>query len=230
MEQPSSQYSSTGMNDGPIFITGTGTNVGKTIASVIIVNALEAQYWKPVQAGIDKKTDSQWIKKLSIEKTVIHPEAYKFKLAASPHIASRQEGSRIDLDKIVSQYHQLKDPGRRMVIEGAGGLLVPLNDDDKVVDLIARLNARVILVSRNYLGSINHSLLTAQVCRHYELNVAGWIFNDEYMEYQDEISQWSGYPVIGKIPRLEKISRKTLFDQSSLLKHDLLRSLEPGNT
>ena len=214
----------------PIFITGTGTDVGKTIASVVIVDALEAQYWKPVQAGIDKNTDSQRIKKLSIHKTIIHPETYKLKLAASPHIAARQEGLRIDLDKIVSHYHELQTTGGQLVIEGAGGLLVPLNEDEKVIDLIRKLNAKVILVSRNYLGSINHSLLTAEVCRQHALNVAGWIFNDEYLDYEEEISHWSGYPVIGKIPNLEKISPKTLYHQSSLLRNNLLRLLESVNT
>jgi dethiobiotin synthetase len=214
----------------PIFITGTGTNVGKTIASIIIVNALDAQYWKPVQAGIDKKTDSQRIKKLSTHKTIIHPETYKLKLAASPHIAAREEGLRIDLDKIVSHYRELQTAGCQLVIEGAGGLLVPLNEDEKVIDLVRKLNAKVILVSRNYLGSINHSLLTAEVCRHHSLDVAGWIFNDDYMEYEDEISLWSGYPVIGKIPGLKKISRNTLYDQSSLLRNNLLRLLESANS
>lgn len=208
----------------PIFITGTGTNVGKTIVSVIIANALQADYWKPVQAGTDNGTDSEWVKKLCVHSSVrVHPETYKLKLAVSPHIAAREEEVEIDLEKIASQRPMTIG---HLIIEGAGGLLVPLNHHEMVIDLICKLNAKVIIVSRNYLGSINHSLLTAEVCRQRGLDVLGWIFNDDYMEYQEEIAGWSGYTVIGQIPRLEEISSNTLFEQSVILKTQLLRIIE----
>ncbi len=202
----------------PVFVTGIGTNVGKTITSVIVANALGADYWKPVQAGYDEGTDSELVKALIHSHALVHDELYKFRLAASPHIAAREAGLRIDLDLISARFYELKSHNTTLVVEGAGGLLVPLNDDDTVIDLIKKLNAIVILVSRNYLGSINHSLLTAEVCRYNKLNVAGWIFNDEYLEYHDEISRWSGYPVIGKIPKLNEITRESLHQQSVLIK------------
>lgn len=213
----------------PIFITGTGTDVGKTIASVIVANALEADYWKPVQAGIDEGTDSQFVQSmLTSSASLVHPETYQLKLASSPHIAAREEGIVIDLDRIEQHYNQLSGVNARLVIEGAGGLLVPLNEHEHIIDLISRLKARVILVSRNYLGSINHSLLTASVCQQKGVDVVGWIFNDEFMQYQDDISRWSGYPVIGQIPRLMDVTWKTLERQSMLFKDQLIKMLETG--
>ena len=91
-----------------------------------------------------------------------------------------------------------------LIIEGAGGLMVPLNGKEFAADLFKKLNAKIILVSRNYLGSINHSLLTAQVCKHYRLPVAGWLFNDQYLDYENEIVQWSGIPENCFNPVLQK--------------------------
>ena len=211
----------------PIFITGIGTDVGKTIASIIIANALEADYWKPVQAGVDAGTDSQFVESMLINAvSIVHPEKYKLGLAASPHIAAKEEGILIDLDAIVMHYRQLEGTNTRVVIEGAGGLLVPLNPEEHIIDLIARLQAKVILVSRNYLGSINHSLLTAALCRERKLEVVGWVFNDDFMQYQHDIVRWSGYPIIGHIPRLAEITRETLGQQSLLLKRTLIKLLE----
>ncbi|MBS1660882.1 MAG: dethiobiotin synthase [Bacteroidetes bacterium] len=179
----------------PIFITGIGTGIGKTLVSAIVTEALGASYWKPVQAGFDEGTDSQWVGERTAGARRI-PEVYKLKMPASPHIAAREEGVVIDLDRIAAAM----PADRPLVIEGAGGLLVPLNDREFVLDLVRRLDATVILVSRNYLGSINHSLLTAEVCRSHGLRVAGWIFNDQYLAYEEEIVAWSGIPAIGSIP------------------------------
>ncbi|HET9055369.1 MAG TPA: dethiobiotin synthase [Chitinophagaceae bacterium] len=184
----------------PIFITGIGTDVGKTIVSAIVTEALQADYWKPVQAGYDDGTDSEWVKKMvSNPNTNVYPEAYKFKMPASPHIAAQSEGVTIDIDTIYRHYGNLAGSGNRLVIEGAGGLLVPLTDKEFVIDLVKKLEARVIIVSRNYLGSINHSLLTAQVCKYHHIDVAGWVFNDNYMHYEEQIVNWSGYPKIGSV-------------------------------
>jgi dethiobiotin synthetase len=194
----------------PIFITGIGTDVGKTLVAAILTEALQAQYWKPVQAGYADGTDSQWVSgMISDPQGRVHPEAYRLSLAASPHIAAREEGIRIDLEKIVANYLQLAACSLRpistpLIIEGAGGLLVPLNDTEFVIDLAARLDAPVLLVSRNYLGSINHSLLTAAVCKSRGLRVAGWIFNDQYLDYEEEIVRWTGIPAIASIPRTDR--------------------------
>jgi dethiobiotin synthetase len=197
----------------PIFITGIGTGVGKTLISAIVTEALGAHYWKPVQAGFADGTDSDWVReRISAvgaqgagvtTASRVAPELYKLKLPASPHIAAREEGTVISLDKIAASLSGIAaalPAGRPLVIEGAGGLLVPLNEREFVLDLVKKLNATVILVSRNYLGSINHSLLTAEVCRGHGLKVAGWIFNDQYLHYEQEIVSWSGVPRIGSIP------------------------------
>lgn len=209
----------------PIFITGIGTGIGKTIVSAILAEAFQSDYWKPVQAGLMEGTDSEWMKTVITNNiSRIHPELYIFKLAASPHIASKAEGIKVSLQGISDEYMRLIKNNQRTVasgilIEGAGGLLVPLNEKEFVIDLIEKLNARVILVSRNYLGSINHSLLTAQICKQRNLNVIGWIFNDQYLHYEDEISNWSGYRKLASIPRLEMINKKTIATEAIRIKN-----------
>src|SRR4030095_1917932 len=169
---------------------------------------------------------------------------YKLKLAASPHIAARQEGIEIDLNRIEEDYLKIvkrqTQPERlglagsnvnpelqthhspltthHLIIEGAGGLMVPLNQNEFVIDLVKKLNVKVILVSRNYLGSINHSLLTAAVCKQNNIDVLGWIFNDHYMNYEDEIVQWSGYPKIASLPFLKNINADLIQQQHSIIK------------
>lgn len=207
----------------PIFITGIGTGVGKTLIAAIVTEALQADYWKPVQAGFDDGTDALSVASvISNNNSVIHPELYKLKLPASPHIAAREEGIAIDLEKIKDHFDQLETKNSKLVIEGAGGLLVPLNENEFVMDLIKKLNAKIILVSRNYLGSINHSLLTARVCRENNLDVAGWIFNDQYMHYENEIVQWSGYKKIGSIPFAKEINKDFVTKQAMHIKDALL--------
>jgi dethiobiotin synthetase len=188
----------------PIFITGIGTGIGKTFVSAIVAKALEADYWKPIQAGFEEGTDSEWVgKMLQGTSLVIHREVYKLRKPASPHIAARDESVRINIDEICKS---IPTNNRILLIEGAGGLLVPLNETEFVADLIKALHAKVILVSRNYLGSINHSLLTARVCRELQIPVLGWIFNDQYLDYEEEIVQWSNFPRIASIPYSDNIN------------------------
>jgi dethiobiotin synthetase len=201
----------------PLFISGIGTGIGKTIIAAVITEFLKADYWKPVQAGIDSGTDSSWISSLiSNSETRIHPETYKLKLAVSPHISAGNENQHIEINRILKDFCQM-DPKRPLIIEGAGGLMVPLNEKDFVIDLIKQLDARLILVSRNYLGSINHSLMTAKLCRSYGLDVAGWVFNDDYLDYKKEISDWSGYPILFSLPFVEPVSKQTIFREASRL-------------
>ena len=193
----------------PLFITGIGTDVGKTVIAAIVTEAIQASYWKPVQAGFDQGTDSQWVAdRITHSKDRIWQETYRLALPASPHIAARKEGLRIDLDHIAARWNNHRPSGDAgsdwLVIEGAGGLLVPLNEEEFIADLAVKLKAPLLLVSRNYLGSINHSLLTARVARSYGLPVAGWIFNGEYGHYEQEIVKWSGIPFIGSVPHSER--------------------------
>ena len=205
-----------------LFVTGIGTGIGKTVVSAILAEAVQADYWKPVQAGYEDGTDSEWVRSvLDNSRSKVYPEVYRFKMPASPHIAAREENRTISLEKIFSAFSQLVAPGRRLVMEGAGGLLVPLNEHELVADLIMKLNCKVILVSRNYLGSINHSLLTALVCRQKKIKVSGWIFNDQYLDYENDIVQWSGYPKLGSIGKLENINSAVIKEKAAELKEKL---------
>ena len=205
-----------------IFVTGIGTGIGKTVISAIIAEALQADYWKPVQAGYDDGTDSEWMSNmLSNSKSKIYPEVYRLKLPASPHLSAKDEGRTISSEKIFSVYAQYIVPGRRLIIEGAGGLLVPLNEHELVIDLVRKLNAKVILVSRHYLGSINHSLLTASLCRQKGIRVMGWIFNDHFMDYEDDIVQWSGYPKLASVGKLDRIDKSVIAAEAVKMKEKL---------
>ncbi len=215
-----------------IFITGIGTAIGKTVVSAIITEALEADYWKPIQAGFDDGTDALQVRSLiSNTNTIIHPEVYTLQMPASPHIAARNEGEHISIESIVNRLPLTANDLRlttyysRLVVEGAGGILVPLNDQEFVIDLIEQLGAKVILVSRNYLGSINHSLLTAAICKQRNINVIGWIFNDQYLDYEEEIVKWTGYPKIASIPLAEKVDKTFVLQQAAMVREGLLKYL-----
>ncbi len=192
----------------PIFITGTGTGVGKTLVAAIVTEALQADYWKPVQAGYEDGTDSITVQHLlSNKKSVIHPELYRLVLPASPHISADLEGKNIKIKKIFKYLPATKN---QLIVEGAGGLMVPLNEKQFVLDLIKKMKAKVIIVSKNELGSINHSLLTAAVLKQEKIKVAGWIFTEEFMDYERQIADWSGYPIIGSIKHQQTITRETV--------------------
>lgn len=202
-----------------IFVTGIGTGIGKTFVSAILARALEADYWKPIQAGVDEGTDSDWVgNMLGGTPSVVHPEVYKLAMPASPHIAAREEGKRINIEEICNK---IPTNSRTLLVEGAGGLLVPLNETEFVADLIKALDAKVILVSRNYLGSINHSLLTARVCREMQLPVIGWIFNDQYLNYEEEIVQWSNFPRIASIPYSDNVNGTFINSQAAAIRKHL---------
>lgn len=183
------------MNKKTIFITGIGTDVGKTITSAIITETLQADYWKPVQAGDLHHTDSMKVEQLvSNPKSVFHPSVYALQTPASPHYAAA-------LDEIIIELSQLKRPKTKnhLVIEGAGGLLVPLNDQHTILDLI-HPDDFIIVVSRHYLGSINHTLLTLEVLKAAGLKNIGIIFSgDPYPSTEEIILKKSQLPMIGRI-------------------------------
>lgn len=212
-----------GQGGRPIFITGTGTDVGKTLIAAIVTEALQADYWKPVQAGYTDGTDSLLVQEmLSNKKSVIYPELYRLKMPASPHLSAAAEEKEIKIKDIIANLPHTKN---QLIIEGAGGLMVPLNKKEFITGLIKKLKAKVIIVSKNELGSINHSLLTAAVLKKEKINVAGWIFSGEYKNYEQEIAGWSGYPVIASVKHLPDTSKKTINAEAvkmrPLLKHFL---------
>lgn len=211
----------------PIFITGIGTGVGKTIISAMVASALQADYWKPIQAGYNDGTDSELVKSLLTHDNNIFEESYKLALPASPHIAAREENIQIDLGKIEDDFNLIQQTSKAsyLIVEGAGGLLVPLNSHAFVIDLIERLDAYVIIVSRNYLGSINHSLLTAQACKQRNIKVLGWIFNDQYLNYQQEIVEWSGSPNLYSVPALHQVTATEILYHATLMKQTILNRI-----
>ncbi len=178
-----------------LFITGIGTDVGKTIASAILTQALEADYWKPIQAGDLDHSDSYKVKQfISNSTSQIFENSYKLNTAASPHLAAAIDGITIEL-----QYIKEPKTKNHLVIEGAGGILVPLNDSDCIIDLIKK-DYKVIMVSRHYLGSINHTSLTYEALKNRNIPIAGIIFSgDENKATEEIILKKTGGKFIGRI-------------------------------
>jgi len=188
-----------------LFVTAIGTDSGKTLVSAIIAEALQADYWKPIQAGLPRDSDVV-AGLISNTQTIIHPEAFLLTQPMSPHAAAKIDGVEIDL-------HQIKIPSisEHLVVEGAGGIMVPLNDKDFVIDIAAFQSLEVILVSNLYLGSINHTLLSINEINRRNIRVKGIIFNGlanaESMEY---IKEYSGWDILLHIPQLETVDKRTI--------------------
>lgn len=177
------------------FVTGISTEVGKTVAAAIVTKSLEADYWKPIQSGDLDNNDTHKIKKLIASKNVnFHQNAYALKTPMSPHAAAEIDDVRIELDQI-----KVPETNKDLVIEGAGGLLVPLNDQDTILDLI-KPDYKVILVSRHYLGSINHTLMSVEVLKNRGIKNIGIIFSgDEHPTTESIIQKMAGVTILGRI-------------------------------
>lgn len=197
---------SSNLKHKPIFITGIGTGVGKTITSAVLVENLKADYWKPVQSGDLDYTDTDKVKDLvSNKKSVFHPEAYRLTQPFSPHKSAELDGIRIELSKIT-----LPETENQLIIEGAGGLMVPLNETDLMIDLIKKFNAEVVLVSTNYLGSINHTLMSAEILRMRNINISRIVFcGDGDHSSEDIITRHLNKENI-HIPFFNKINKNTI--------------------
>jgi dethiobiotin synthetase len=195
-----------------IFVTGIGTDVGKTVASAILTEVLEADYWKPVQAGDLDNSDSIKVQKLiSNSKSVIHSEGIKLSEPISPHAAAEIDNVEIKLGDF-----KLPEIENNIIIEGAGGLMVPLNNKDLIIDLIQHLKAEVVLVSQNYLGSINHTILSIDALNSRGLRVTGIIFNgDENAETENYILNYSGLNCLGRIKQHTTIDKAVVLSYKS---------------
>ncbi|OXB09674.1 dethiobiotin synthase [Flavobacterium plurextorum] len=202
-----------------IFVTGISTDVGKTIASSIIVEALEADYWKPVQAGDLDNSDSHKIKiKISNNKSQIFENSYKLNTPASPHLAAEIDGIKIDLEQI-----QEPKTNNHLVIEGAGGIFVPLNDKDSIIDLI-QPEYKIVVVSRHYLGSINHTLLTIEAIQNRGFEVAGIIFSgSENKATESIILDRTGIKFIGRIDEEPYFDQNVIREYADLFRENLLK-------
>ncbi len=190
-----------------IFVTGIGTDVGKTLVSAILVEALKADYWKPVQTGNFFSTDSANIKNwITNTQSEIHPEAYSLKQYMSPHAAAELEGIDITLDSI-----HLPKTTNNLIIEGAGGLLVPINKTEFMIDFIKKFDLEVVLVIQNYMGSINHSLLSIEALKSRGANILGVIFNGApHKLSQDIIIQHTDLKVLGNIIKEAEINKEVV--------------------
>jgi dethiobiotin synthetase len=167
----------------PLFITGIGTGIGKTIASAVLVESLKADYWKPIQSGDLDDSDTIKVKSLvSNSQSVFYPEAYRLTQPFSPHKSANLDGIVIDPLKITPP-----KTDNQLIIEGAGGLMVPLNNSFLMIDLIQQLNVEVVLVVKHYLGSINHTLLSLDALRNRQISVKAIVFNGDSDQYSEDV-------------------------------------------
>jgi dethiobiotin synthetase len=201
-----------------LFITGIGTDVGKTITSAIITQALEADYWKPIQAGDIDNSDSHKVQRyISNNKTQIFQNSYTLNTPASPHFAAKIDGITIDLNQIIEPITK-----NHLVIEGAGGLLVPFNDTDSIIDLIQK-DYKIILVSRHYLGSINHTLLSIEALKSRNLTLAGIIFSGDKNQATEEIIlKKTNAKLIGRIENEPYFDQNVIQQYADIFRENLL--------
>lgn len=189
------------------FVTGTDTDVGKTVAAAWCMLHLGAAYWKPTQSGLEPPTDTDKVRDYTqCAKGNFYPETYRLTQPLSPHEAAKRDGIEIDMD-------QLKMPQtiRPLIVEGAGGLMVPLNNENYVIDLIKKLGLPAILVVRSGLGTINHTLLSLEAMRARNIPIAGVIMNGEKSSHNRQaIEEFGKVSIITEIPLLESINKESL--------------------
>jgi dethiobiotin synthetase len=190
-----------------LFVTGTDTGIGKTMVSAILMAGLNGRYWKPVQSGLEEMTDTEWIREMTgLDSDHFYPETYRLKLPLSPHASAAAENISIDLDAF-----QLPETDQHLIVEGAGGVMVPLNDHHFMLDLMKKLDIPVLLVTRSELGTINHTLLSLEQLRRYGIDAFGVVMNGpENPGNRDAIERFGNTQVLAEIELLSKINPQTL--------------------
>ncbi len=188
-------------------VTGTDTGIGKTIFSAALAAALDAFYWKPVQSGLDEETDSETVMRLGgLSRERILPEAYRLAAPASPHLSARLDGVTIDPQRLVPP--AIQGP---LIIEGAGGLLVPLSDELVYADIFALWQIPAILCARTTLGTINHTLLSVEAMKYRGIPIFGIVFiGEENQETQRIVGKMSDVLILGRLPWMADVSAKGL--------------------
>jgi dethiobiotin synthetase len=193
------------------FITGTDTGVGKTVLSALLCAALDASYWKPIQTGAEEDSDSRTVASLAgLSEARVFPEAYKFAPPVSPHLAARLAGARIELAKI-----QLPEEARNapLIVEGAGGVQVPVNERELMVDVMRHVGFPVLLAARSSLGTINHTILSLAALRNAGVAVAGVVMiGAPNAENRAAIQEYGNVRVVGEIPWLAEVNRAVLLE------------------
>jgi len=192
-----------------LFVTGTDTGVGKTVISAILMAGLRGTYWKPIQSGLNEMTDTEWVQeKTGLIGDHFYPETYRLRLPLSPHASALHEGLRIDLG--LFKMPEVKESGH-LIIEGAGGVMVPLNEVHLMTDLMKKLDSSVLLVSPNSLGTINHTLLSLEKLRKEGLEVVGVIMNGPKNSINRKaIEHYGGINVLAEIEYMPVIDPKSL--------------------
>ncbi len=199
------------------FVTGTDTNVGKTLVSAILVKAFEAAYWKPVQSGTIEGEDKKTVEVLNNHLAEIHPCVYEFEAPVSPHVAAKLENKSIDINKI-----KTPKTNKLLVVEGAGGILVPLNNQKLIIDIIPQ-TSKVVVVTKNYLGTINHTLMTLEILKNKGFEVIGLVVSgDSNHENEAIIQEFSGVPIWFHIAQEPYINQHVVSEYAELVKETLL--------
>ncbi|MEO9884133.1 MAG: dethiobiotin synthase [Balneola sp.] len=191
------------------FVTGTDTGIGKTLLSGMLMSALDATYWKPIQAGLDEETDTEFVRRVSeADQSRIIPERYRLETPMSPHAAA-------DIDKVEVKLSDFKLPEyntKQLIVEGAGGLIVPINWKETVLDLIEHLNIPVVLVARSSLGTLNHTLLSLDALRNRGIEVFAVVLNGEkHPSNKETIERFGEIPVF-EVEPLQEINSESLFE------------------
>ena len=203
-------------------IAGIGTEIGKTFISSILTEALQADYWKPIQSGALDFTDTDAVRSLiSNTKTVFHPETYRLNQPMSPHAAAAIDRIEIELSRF-----QLPRTDNHLIVELAGGIMVPLNNNETNLDLIKRLAIPVILISKNYLGSINHTLLSIEVLKMNNIPIKGLIFNAEpNKSSEDFILNYTKIDFLGRVDFEETIDKELIRKYASNFRNNIFLNL-----
>ncbi len=197
------------------FVTGTDTNVGKTVVSAMLTLGLNGTYWKPVQSGLEPITDSDYVRAVTeLDDSHFISERFRLTQPLSPHLSARLDGVDIHLSDFALPHHPESSP---LIVEGAGGLLVPLNSTDLIIDLIRHLQLPVCLVARTQLGTINHTLLSLRQLQQANIPVLGVIMNGpKNLENRKAIAHYGQAPILGELEPLDQVNPQTLkaaFDQ-----------------
>lgn len=192
-----------------LVVSGTDTDIGKTVFAAGLVQLLGGIYWKPVQAGLEGETDTETVRRLSgLDERHFLPEAWRLRHPASPHLAAEREGLAIDPDAL-----GIPVAARPLIIEGAGGLMVPLNRRSLNIDLFARWNLPVVLCARTSLGTLNHTLLSLEALRHRRIPILGVaLIGDAHPDNERTLGALGGVPLLGRLPRLDPLTPTSLRD------------------
>lgn len=200
-----------------IALAGTHTDIGKTITAAVLATALDADYWKPVQAGALDQTDTMTVRSLTPDHIITHPEAMRLQMAASPHLAAASEGVSIDHTKFA-----WPQTDNTLLVETAGGLLSPMSDHTTMADFISHYGMPAFLVTRHYLGSINHTLLCIEVMKQRGIPLLGLIISgDPHEPSEGFIRNYTGVDKMLYVPQLAQVSKESVRSAAAALKEQL---------